>query len=429
MLKCGASEIVITPELGVSIPGYFTGRPATGKKDDLYAHALVLNDEKTTIALISLDIIGMTEKMADAIRTRVNELTGIEKGNIMVAATHTHTGASVDFPLYYAEPDFKVSGMVTMKAADAAKRAFDALVPAKIGFGSCEEYDVGFNRRFIMKDGSVRTNPGICNPDLKENAGPIDPEVGVIRIDNEDGSPLAVAVNFACHLDCVTGTEFCADYPGEMRRVLRTVLGDIPVLFFNGCCGDINHIDFWGKHPYNRADHYKKMGRILAGDVIAVREKIYYTDSYELGAKSVRITGKRRQPTEEDIAASKAYLAEHTDGQKTADRAYAEAYVELSENPILEQEYEVQTLKIGDIGISALPSETFVQIGLAIKEGSPFKHNFTVELANGCIGYVSTRLAQEQKGGYETKLSKYTYMGPDTAEQIVDNAVALLKQL
>ena len=79
MLKCGASEIVITPELGVSIPGYFTGRPATGKKDDLYAHALVLNDEKTTIALISLDIIGMTEKMADAIRTRVNELTGIEK--------------------------------------------------------------------------------------------------------------------------------------------------------------------------------------------------------------------------------------------------------------------------------------------------------------------------------------------------------------
>jgi len=428
MLKCGASEIVITPELGCSIPGYFTDRFATGKKSDLFAHALVLDDGKNTIAMVSLDIIGMTDKMVDDIRTRANALTGIPKENIMAAATHTHTGASVDFPLYHVKANFPVSGMVAMKAADSIKRAYDALVPAKLGFGRGEEYDLGFNRRFIMKDGTVRTNPGMNNPDLKENAGPVDPEVGVIRIDNEDGSPLAIAVNFACHLDVVGGTEFCADYPGEMRRILRNTYGDVPVLFFNGCCGDINHIDFWGKHPYERSGHYLKMGRILAGDVIAIREKIYTSDEVEVGAASKIVTGKRRQPTAEDVAWAKDYLAKH-DGSLTSELEYANSYIELSEKPILTKDFEIQTLKIGNIGISALPSETFVEIGLDIKKDSPFENNFTVELANGCLGYVSTALALSQKGGYETRLSRYTYMDENTAKQLSDTAVELLKTL
>jgi len=429
MLKCGASEIVITPELGCSIPGYFTDRFATGKKSDLFAHALVLDDGKNTIAMVSLDIIGMTDKMVDDIRTRANALTGIPKENIMAAATHTHTGASVDFPLYHVKANFPVAGMVAMKAADSIKRAYDALVPAKLGFGRGEEYDLGFNRRFIMKDGTVRTNPGMNNPDLKENAGPVDPEVGVIRIDNEDGSPLAIAVNFACHLDVAGGFEFCADFPGEMRRVLRSTYGDIPVIFFSGCCGDINHVDFWGKHPLERGTHYLKMGRILAGDVIAVREKIITTDEVEVGAASEIVTGKRRQPTEEDVAWAKQYLTEHPEFEFKSEYIYANSYIDLYENPILTQDYEIQALKIGNIGISAMPSETFVEIGLEIKKDSPFENNFTVELANGCIGYVATELAMIQKGGYETKLSKYIYMDENAAKQHHDTAVKLLKKL
>ena len=429
MLQCGAYEMVITPVLGVPIPGYFTGRPATGVKDDLYAHAAVLNDGKTTIALISLDIIGMSDKMAAAIRERLTAATGIPAENIMVAATHTHTGAPVDFDLYYSEADPETARVLCIKAADCAAIAFRSMQPAKLGFGRGEEYDLGFNRRFILKDGTVRTNPGIGNPELDRNAGPVDPEVGVIRIDDGEGKPLAILVNFACHLDVVGGTEYCADYPGEMNRVIKSTLGNVPVLFFNGCCGDINHIDFWGKHPIDRPTHYKKMGRILAGDVLAIREKIYTTDEVELGAASVKLTGVRRQPTEADVAWAKEYLAAHTDGALTSDRAYAEAYIDLSENPILTKDFEVQALRIGDVGISALPSETFVEIGLDIKANSPFANNFTVELANGCLGYVSTALAQEQKGGYETRLSRYTYMAPRTAKQISGAAVELLNKI
>ncbi len=429
MLKCGAAEVVITPELGTPIPGYFDTRHATGVKDDLYAHAIVLDDGETTLALISMDIIAVSDKMTAIVRDRLNAATGIPKTNIMVAATHSHTAAAIDFPLYYTEADETVAYYACQKAADAAKMAFDRLAPAKLGYGKGQEYDLGFNRRFILKDGTVKTNPGYDTSILERNAGPIDPDVGVIRVDNIDGSPLAVVVNFTCHLDVVSGTEFCADYPGEMRQVVRAVVGDIPVIFFNGCCGDINHLDFWGKHPCERPAHYKKMGRILGGDVIAIREKIIPTDDIKLGAASKVITGNRRQPTAEDIAESKAYLEANPTFAPTSARAYAEAYIDLSENPILTKDFEVQTLHIGDIGIAAVPSETFVEIGLEIKERSKFENNMAVELANGCLGYVATPLALSQKGGYETKLSRYTYMESDTATKIIETAVELMNNL
>lgn len=427
MLKAGASQICMTPWFNTPIPGYFTARYSTGIKDDLYARAVVLDDGKMTVALISMDIIAVSEDMADTIRTRAYELTAIPCENIMIAATHTHTGSPIDMSLYYCEPDHEVVEFVCRKAADAVLAAFNRLEPAKLGFGRGEEDEVGFNRRFIMKDGSVRTNPGICHPDLVKRAGPIDPELGVVRIDKEDGSPLAVLVNYACHPDVVGGNEFCADYPGELSRTVQAQLGNIPVLFFNGCCGNINHIDFFGQHPFDKDTHYKKMGRILGGKVLSVREKIYTSDEAPLAVVSRTLTGKRRQPTDENIAWAKEYLA--GDIPSVSEKAYAEAYLDLKENPIYEKSYELQAIRIGDIAISALPSETFVEIGLAIKEGSPFENNFVVELANGCLGYVSTPAALAQQGGYETRLSKYTYMDENTAGQIAENAVAMLKEL
>ena len=429
MLKCGSYEIAITPKLGAVIPGYFAPRFGKGVKDELYAHALVLDDGNTTLAIISMDIIAVSDKMTAVVRDRLNEMTGIPKSNIMVSATHTHTGGTIDFPLYYAMGDEKVAYYACEQAADAAVMAFNKLAPAKLGYGKAEEWDVGFNRRFILKDGTVKTNPGINNPNLDRAAGPIDPDVGVIRIDNEDGSPMAVLVNFANHLDVVGGEYFCADYPGEMRKVIRSVLGDIPVLFLNGCCGDINHFDFWGKHPVDRPTHYKKLGRILGGDVISIREKIIPTDEVTLASSTETITGNRRQPSEEDVKWAKEYLAANPEPSFATDRAYAEAYVELSEKPILTKDFEIQTLKIGDIAIAALPSETFVEIGLAIKAQSKFENNIVAELSNGCLGYVATALALSQKGGYETRLSKYTYMAPETADTIIDSAVKQINSL
>lgn len=426
MIKCGSAELVITPSLGLMIPGQFAVKLAAGIKDDLYAKAIVFDDGENKIAMVVLDVIGISEAMTAKIRKRINESTAIPEKNIMISATHTHTGAPTDMKLYSSLPDEDTIKHLCYKAADAAILAHKNMKEVNIGYGVGYEYDVGFNRRFIMKDGKAATNPGVNNPNIVKHAAPVDASVNVIRVDYECGKPLAVMVNYACHLDVVGGFEYSADYPSEMSKIIKNALGnDVVVLFFNGCCGDINHIDFTGNHKVEPKEHYKKMGRILAGDVIAIREKISYLSEVKVNADNKIITCSRRQPTKEQVSESIELLKSDI---SVVQKTYAEAYIKLSNNPILTRDIEIQALKIGDVGITAYPSETFTEIGLAIKESSPFKNNFTIELANGCCGYVSTKKALDE-GGYETKLSEYTYMGEETADEIINTSVDLLKSL
>ncbi|MCL2517719.1 MAG: neutral/alkaline non-lysosomal ceramidase N-terminal domain-containing protein [Oscillospiraceae bacterium] len=426
IIKCGAAELVITPALGLMIPGQFAPTIAGGVKDDLFVKAIIFDDDENKIVMISMDIIGVTEAMTVDIRNRINDMTGIPQKNIMVAVTHTHTGSPTGLVLYSNLPDNATVKNICNKAADAAVLANKNLQNAAVGYGVADEWDVGFNRRFYMKDGTARTNPGFLNPDIVKQAGPVDPSVNVIRVDNECGEPIAVMVNFACHLDVVGGNEYSADYPGEMSRVIKKALGEnVVVLFFNGCCGDINHLDFTKERNIG-PEHYKKMGRILAGDVIAIREKITCSHDITVDAASEIVTGKRRQPSVKQYEAAKEYLAS---GAPAVDlKIIAQAHVNLTENPLLTRDIEIQTLRIGDIGISAFPSETFVEIGLAIKADSPFKNNFTIELANGCCGYVATEKAFAE-GGYEVGLSEYTYMSEDTDKLVEKTAIKLLKEV
>ena len=426
MIKCGAAELVCTPPFGIMIPGYFGGRIANGLKDELYVKAVVFDDGTEKIALIAIDIIGVSFPMADRIRKAINEAVSIPEKNIMIAATHTHTGSATDMESYGCLPDENAVNIVCDKAADAAALAYRRLNSVYIGYGVGAEYDIGFNRRFYLADGTAVTNPGYDRTDLVGPAGPVDPSVNVVRIDNEANEPVAVLVNYACHLDVVGGSEFCADYPGEMSKVIKKNLGnDVICIFFNGCCGDINHHDFTGAHKIE-PQHYKKMGRILGADVLAVREKITVNgDDIKIGAVNEIMELPRRQPSKAQYDAAKKLL-EGTPG--ISERTYAEHHIELYENPVLTRKIEVQALRIGELGISAFPSETFVEVGLEIKEGSPFKYNFTVELANGSCGYVCTAKALKE-GGYETMLSKYVNMGEETAEIIAKTSIKLLNYL
>ena len=130
------------------------------------------------------------------------------------------------------------------------------------------------------------------------------------------------------------------------------------------------------------------------------------------------------------MAYSRAVLARKAAGEAVSDKelSYANAYKFLSETPKLEETFGVQAMRIGDIGLAGMPGEIFVEAGLAIKEQSPFEKNFTIELANGCLGYVSTAEAQTH-GGYETELSRYTFTPPETLGLMVDSAVRQLKKL
>ena len=189
-------------------------------------------------------------------------------------------------------------------------------------------------------------------------------------------------------------------------------------VFFAGCCGNINHVDFFSRTPY--VDHHIKMGRILGYKILSAREKISCTDDIRVAVSSEDITVDRRQPTEENIAYMNAIFAKENPTPK--ELSYANSYKFLSENPKMQETFEVQTLRVGDIGFTGLPGEIFVEAGFRIKAESPFKKNFVIELANGCLGYVSTPEAQEH-GGYETELSRYTFTPPQTIWQMCESAV------
>jgi neutral ceramidase len=267
MIRCGMSETDITPQLGLPIPGYLNARFADGIKDNLYAKAAVFRRDDETAALISIDALDFEAEDVKRIRERVYEFTKIPEQNVMVCLTHTHTGGPV-VNCFGTKRDEAYISFLIEKAAEAVASADSKLKPVKLGFGKGKAENIAFNRRYVMKDGSVKTNPGRKNPNVQKPAGPVDPDLTMMIITDTDDRPLGAVVNFACHLDTVGGNEFCADYPGELSRILKAVYGkDFCTLFLNGFSGNINHIDI---HAESKPDpyHYKKMGAVLAGEVI-----------------------------------------------------------------------------------------------------------------------------------------------------------------
>ena len=411
-IGCGASRI--TPELGVSMAGYFTERKATAIHDELYAKAMIFNDGTVSAGLLCCDLICLHKNEVARIREIISEKTGMKGENVMVCATHTHTGPQTR--TFRMSEDDKVTPRwlegLPEKAAQAAVEAMGNLEPCEIAGGISYEDRIAFNRRYRMKDGTVQSNPGHQNPNIIEPAGPIDPEVGVISFTGQDGSIKALFVNYACHLDNVGGTEISADYPGHLARRLQERLEDRPfVLYTNGACGDINHVDV--RSPYSRKghEHSRWMGETLAGDVCEVLK-----DMTSLSNERVGVAKKTIQlPMREDIS----------------DKEIGEV--------------EIQAIKVGDIGFVSSPGEYFVELQLDIKKRSPASRTFVSELANGWVGYVPTKKAFEENPdfigvpsepmknfdhkGYEVRSALSRGFLPGVGELIADTAVELLERL
>ncbi len=425
MLRAGAAEVVITPPMGAAISGYFEERRATGILDDIHAKALVLDDGETQVAFVALDALGIERPEVMAIRTLVEETTGIPGDNVMVSATHIHTGPVLSETFGAQRDECYIQDMVK-KAAGAVGIAYRGLTEAKIGLGKGEEKGISFNRRYIMKDGTVRTNPGVYNPDVVKPIAPIDPDVIVMRVDNSNGEPMAIVVNFACHLDVIGGTKISADYPGELSAIIKKIYGDnVVILFMTGTCGDINHIDVFGGTDFREEGLYRKMGAILAGEVIKVRERITPKGHGKLSVSSKIISVGVRQPTPEALS-QKLDLVD-ADGA-IVEEVYQEEARILKEMGLKAVDVEVQGIRVGESVVLGLPGEIFVELGLAVKEGSKFDHTIICELANGCEGYVPTKKAF-QEGGYEMRLARSSKLVPGAGEDMVQAALEIIDEL
>jgi neutral ceramidase len=433
-LRVGRGLAKITPPVGIPMAGYYAIRLADGTHDDLFAKAIVLEKDGALAALVACDLLGIDASTVEEARALAAKLTPVPAVNIMVSATHTHTGPMLDARmLAAADPQArKIADQyrtaLPARIAESVRAAYAALTPARVLTASGQETSISFYRRFLMKDGTVRTNPGKMNPDIVQPMGEIDPGVDLVWFDSpSEQRPLAAYLNFALHLDTVGGTQFSADYPYIVSKIMSKLHGpDLLTVFTLGAAGNINHVDVKSREPQKGHGEAHRIGTILAGETIKTLARVRPVDAscLRVARETVSLPVRRYTAAEiqkaQEVAASFSKTSTTTPELVNAFKVLDAAAYKGA------MEAEVQVIGLGDkIAWVSLPGEIFVELGVAIKKASPFPQTIVAGLSNGSISYVPTRKAFTE-GAYEVISARCE---PGCGEALAEAAIRMLAKL
>lgn len=456
IFRAGAATSNITPPLGELIVGGFEPFPATNVHDELHARCLVLDDGKTKLAFAICDNVGISVEVFDLAKQQLQDATGLPPSHVLMASTHTHSATAARGPskvsIQTELPDYQK--FLARRISDGVRRAMANLEPASIAWGSIDEPSEVFNRRWFVKDASLLANPfgGIdqvrMNPPrgsaaLDRPAGPTDPQISFISVQSPEGKPIALLANYSLHyVGGVRSGDISADYFAYFAKFIAQKLGasdqspPFVGILSNGTSGDVNNINFSASSERKYAS-YEKMQEVaekVASRVFEVHQQLEFQDWVPLGAEEVALPLQVRQPTPEmlehfaTLAAveSNSSPSEPKRKKPSRDVFYAERIALLKDAP-RQIGIPLQSFRIGDLGIAAIPFEVFAETGLDIKNRSPFKQTFTIELANGSFGYLPTP-DQHRLGGYESWLGT-NFVQLDATTKIVDKLMEMFADL
>lgn len=461
-LKAGFARVNITPMTDIAIAGYFKPRFCTGVLDDLEANVLALEKDGVTVIFAAVDNCGIKTEASDRYRNAMAKAAGVPYEAVFLSATHTHTGPYLVScsegnedeegnkfdPEYIQQLIDEYGDFLEHRLCDAARFAVEDLKEAKLGIAVSKAPGIAFVRRYIMKDGSVRTNPGVLNPDVVRPVGEIDDAVNVLRFDRE-GADTIVLANFGCHPDVVGGNKISGDWPGFFRRTFEKTVDNTKCLFFNGAEGDINHVNVFPKggdfnDMFNDFDgvsrgygHARHMGRVVAGAVLQVYDKVEYIDVPSLKYVQTTIKLPTQMPSDLDdidIETAHKYVELHEAG-KDAEIPYnammlttivAEALrmVRFENGPEYIPMY-LSAVAIGDVVMFGIPGEPFNGIGKGIKSAEGWKMVCPCCLTDGETGYFPMADSYEE-GGYEARSSEFK---AGVAELIISEGLKLIETL
>ncbi|REJ87166.1 MAG: hypothetical protein DWQ34_25650 [Planctomycetota bacterium] len=442
--RAGAAIADITPQrLPVSMTGSFQDRQATDVHDALNARCLVMESGDTQVAIVVCDSCLITRDIYDEAKRRASESTGIPVSRMMTAATHTHTAATA-VALAQCHPDPDYLEYLTAQIARAIERAHARLGPAGAGWAVGEEPGEVSNRRWFVKpeginadpfgrpDDRVRTNPPRGSDLLIEPAGPVDPEVALLSIESADGEPLSVLANYSLHyVGGIPPDQLSADYFGEFARQIGDRLEadeEFVGIMSNGTSGDVNNYNF--VEPRDPAAPFERCRQVAGriADVAAEARASIEHAPVSLAMMERPLTLGVRQPDENELERAREVLAAAADPERlNMQELYAQETVRLAEGPET-VEIKLQAVRIGDLAVVSIPCEVFAEIGLEIKERSPFETTFTIGLANGYNGYLPSP-RQHALGGYETWRSGWSYLEVDASTKIAAVLYEMLDEL
>jgi len=430
--RAGSATANITPPLGLGIVGGWGTPPATHIHDELHARCIALDDGSTKLVFIVVDNVGLNYHLINEAKDLIQQQTNIPREHVLISSTHTHSSVSAGGvgekrrQLPSDQPFDEYQQFLIGRISDVARIAINNLEPAKIGWGVGSVPEHVFIRRWSMKPGTpipnpfggqdkVMMNPG-RNPNLLEPAGKTDPEVSFISIKSRDGKPIALLANYSLHyVGGVPIGDISADYFSIFNERMKELLdangrgSSFVGIMTNGTSGDVNNInvaDANSENPAKGKEAYVQMQIVaddVAEEVFRVYNTIKYLDWVPLRAAEEQLRLQVRKPSSEMLERAQMVIA-RPDTVELIHRheiTYANRIIHLNENWPDNISVTLQAFGIGDLGIATIPFEVFAEIGIEIKERSPFKTSFTIGLANGNYGYLPTP-QQHLLGGYET---------------------------
>jgi hypothetical protein len=381
---------------------------SVGTLDQLYAKILVLEGKDRSVALVTMDLIGIfPDHQTDQLRSRVKKAVGID--DVILSCSHTHSGPNMETenPL-----EWQVKAVDDIGAA--IERAWSGRAPARMGVGQGSVF-IAHNRLYYMSNGGGKM---LWRNETKIRTSPVDPTAMVLRLDRMDGTPLALVVNYACH-PVVLGPEnlrYSADYPGEMMRIVESsVPGNPMCMFVQGASGDIN--PYYDKTPIdqNAVGLMKETGRTMAKEVLKVAKTIQTKPAPDSEIKSTRevLKFKSRWNKEKLLAL-------------LADYPIPESYRKTLERRLVASfEVPLTVLLINqDFAYVGIPAEIFVDYQIDLRERIKDFPVIFGGYTNGNFAYIPT-IKGAVDGGYgASQMGAMLEVG--AGDRLIDRAVIIL---
>lgn len=435
--RAGAAAVDVTPaQLPVRVNGGFLEKVVSRVNDRLYARAVVLDNGATRIALCVVDSCMVPRELVDTAKAAASRATGIPVERMLVSATHTHS-APAAMGCLGARIDESYAAFLPGRIADAIVAAAGKLEPARVGWGSVDAWELTNCRRWIRRPDRMLTDPfglvsvrahmhpGYESPDVTGPSGPIDPELSLLSIQSRAGRPLAVFANFSMHY--FGAAPLSADYFGRFSAGLgrRIGAGDdagFVAIMSQGTSGDSHWMDY--SQP-NRKPTLDQYADAVLARAAAVYQTITYQDSGPIAMAEARLRLRRRVADGERLAWARP-LAEPLQDRAAASQreVYALEQVLIAAEP--ERELKLQAVRIGELGLTAMPNEVYAITGLKLKAQSPLRATFNVELANGADGYIPPP-EQHALGGYTTWAARTAGLEVQAEPRIVETVLSLLE--
>ncbi|MFM2142112.1 MAG: hypothetical protein RLZZ476_656, partial [Verrucomicrobiota bacterium] len=412
--RAGVATVDISPtEFPRIIAGGFLEGRGEKLADKLFVRSFVLDDGKMKIAFAIVDTCMMEQSLIDEAKGIAAKQCGIPVDRMMVSATHTHS-APAAMGCLGTRKDTVYAKFLTPKIAEAIVAANAALQPARIGWGSYDDWEHTHNRRWIrlpgkevvdpfgQPTGRANMHPGYLSKDVVGPSGPVDPQLSVIALQTLDGKPLGVLANYSQHY---FGTApVSADYFGLFCKHLAAKLGQqgdgngpFVCAMSQGTSGDQMWMDYGAEKKTITIDTYASE---VADSAIKALQTVKYVDHAPLGMIEKTLELKYRVPDEKRLTWARPIAAKiENDLPKSKEEVYAREALILHERQ--KTNVKLQAIRIGDLSIATLPNEVYAITGLKLRAASAFKTHFNIELANGAEGYIPP-MEQHQLGGYTT---------------------------